>query len=45
MTEAERQARFPVCREQIYFAHAGVCALPQCVADAMCGYAWRKPRA
>lgn len=38
MTEAERQERFPICREQIYFAHAGVTALPRAVADAMSGY-------
>jgi selenocysteine lyase/cysteine desulfurase len=38
MTEAERQERFPICREQIYFAHAGVTALPRAVADAMSVY-------
>lgn len=36
--EAQRQALFPVCREQVYFAHAGVTALPKCVADAICDY-------
>jgi selenocysteine lyase/cysteine desulfurase len=36
--EAQRQALFPVCRDQIFFAHAGVTALPQFVADAACAY-------
>jgi len=36
--EAERRALFPVCRDQIFFAHAGVTALPQFVADAVCTY-------
>ena len=38
MTEQERQDRFPICRGQIYFAHAGVTALPRAVADAMSNY-------
>ena len=38
MTEQERQDRFPICREQIYFAHAGVTALPRAVADRMSDY-------
>src|SRR3954471_157314 len=38
MTEAERQERFQICGEQIYFAHAGVTALPRAVADAMSVY-------
>src|SRR4051794_11554378 len=38
MTEQDRQERFPICREQIYFGHAGVTALPRPVADAMCQY-------
>lgn len=38
MTEAERQERFPICREQIYFAHAGVTALPRAAAEAMSVY-------
>lgn len=36
--EAERQAAFPVCRDQIYFSHAGVSALPGAVAEAMVAY-------
>ena len=40
MTEAERRERFPVCREQIYLAHAGVTALPHCVAKAMADYSY-----
>src|SRR4051812_17046371 len=38
MTEEERHHRFPVSRENIYFAHAGVCPLPRCVADAITNY-------
>jgi selenocysteine lyase/cysteine desulfurase len=38
MTEDQRKERFPICREQIYFAHAGVTALPRAVADAMSVY-------
>ena len=37
--ESERRELFPVCRERIYFAHAGVTAFPRCVADAMANYA------
>src|SRR3954470_23848361 len=44
MNEAERLERFPVCREQIYFAHAGVTALPQCAARAMCDYVEKASR-
>ena len=36
--EPARQRLFPVCREKIFFAHAAVTALPQCVADAVCQY-------
>ena len=36
--EAQRKALFPVCRDKIFFAHAGVTALPQFVADATCAY-------
>jgi len=36
--EAERRALFPICREKIFLAHAGVNALPACVADAVCAY-------
>lgn len=36
--EAERRALFPICREKIFLAHAGVNALPGCVADAICRY-------
>jgi cysteine desulfurase/selenocysteine lyase len=37
--EEQRRAFFPVCRDKIFFAHAGVAALPQMVADAMIRYA------
>ena len=36
--EAERRALFPICREKIFLAHAGVNALPAPVADAVCAY-------
>ena len=39
--EARRQELFPVCRGQIFFAHAGVTALPKYVADAVCDYTRR----
>jgi selenocysteine lyase/cysteine desulfurase len=34
-SEAERVERFPVARNQIFVAHAGVTPLPRCAADAM----------
>ena len=39
--EARRRELFPVCREKIFFAHAGVTALPVFVADAVCDYTRR----
>jgi selenocysteine lyase/cysteine desulfurase len=39
--ESQRRALFPVCRESIFLAHAGVTALPQCVAEAVCDYTRR----
>ncbi len=36
--EAARAAAFPICREKIFLAHAAVCVLPRCVADAMHRY-------
>jgi selenocysteine lyase/cysteine desulfurase len=36
--EAVRRELFPVCRNRIFFAHAGVTALPAFVADAVCDY-------
>ncbi|MEA3211214.1 MAG: cysteine desulfurase / selenocysteine lyase [Chthoniobacter sp.] len=36
--EAQRRALFPVCRDKIFLAHAGVTALPASVADAVCAY-------
>jgi len=42
--EAQRRALFPVCGEQIFFAHAGVTALPQFVADASCDYTQQSAR-
>ncbi|MGC1482123.1 MAG: aminotransferase class V-fold PLP-dependent enzyme [Chthoniobacterales bacterium] len=35
MTEAERLSEFPVARHRVFVGHAGVTALPRCVADAM----------
>jgi selenocysteine lyase/cysteine desulfurase len=39
--EAQRQELFPVSRERIFFAHAGVTALPKVVADAVVDYTRR----
>lgn len=39
--ESQRRALFPVCREKFFLAHAGVTALPTCVADAVCDYTRR----
>jgi len=36
--EAQRRALFPVCRDKIFLAHAGVTPLPAPVADAVCAY-------
>ena len=36
--EARRRELFPICRDQIFFAHAAVTALPGYVADAVCAY-------
>src|ERR1700679_303798 len=33
-----RRSLFPVCGKRIFLAHAGVTALPQFVADAVCQY-------
>jgi len=38
LDEAARRNAFPVCRSQIFLAHAGVTALPRCVADAIIDY-------
>ena len=38
-SEAARLAEFPVAREQIFMAHAGVTILPRCAARAMQEYA------
>lgn len=34
-SEADRLEQFPVTKKQIFLGHAGVTALPRCVADAM----------
>ncbi|MHA3773493.1 aminotransferase class V-fold PLP-dependent enzyme [Verrucomicrobiota bacterium sgz303538] len=39
--EAQRRELFPVCRQKVFFAHAGVTVLPKCVADAVCDYTRR----
>lgn len=36
--ESARRAAFPVCHEKVFLAHAAVCVLPRCVADAMHRY-------
>ncbi len=36
--EELRRSEFPVARERIFLAHAGVCPLPRRVSDAMCAY-------
>ncbi len=36
--ETQRRALFPVCREKVFLAHAGVTPLPGPVADAVCAY-------
>ncbi|RFC43371.1 MAG: Selenocysteine lyase/Cysteine desulfurase [Verrucomicrobia bacterium] len=36
--EEIRRAAFPVCREKVFLAHAGVTALPRAVADAVIDY-------
>ena len=36
--EARRRELFPICRDKIFLAHAGVTALPGFVADAVCAY-------
>jgi len=43
-SEAQRQELFPVCRDKIFFAHAGVAALPACVAEAICDYTMQSAR-
>jgi cysteine desulfurase / selenocysteine lyase len=40
-SEEERLSQFPIAAAQIFTGHAGVTALPRCVADAMCGYITR----
>jgi cysteine desulfurase / selenocysteine lyase len=42
--EGQRRTMFPVCRDQIFFAHAGVTALPQFVADAISCYTQKSAR-
>ncbi|MCL4789028.1 MAG: aminotransferase class V-fold PLP-dependent enzyme [Verrucomicrobia bacterium] len=37
--EALRRQEFPVAREKVFLAHAGVCPLPQRVTQAITGYA------
>jgi len=38
LDETARREAFPVCRDQIFMAHAGVTVLPRAVAEAMIGY-------
>src|SRR5215469_3772155 len=37
-SEELRRREFPVAEKKIFFAHAGVCPLPRCVADAVSAY-------
>src|SRR4051794_33357645 len=37
--EELRQRQFPVTRDKVFVAHAGVCPLPGRVAEAISGYA------
>jgi cysteine desulfurase / selenocysteine lyase len=37
--EEFRQTEFPVCRNKVFLAHAGVCPLPRRVAEAVSNYA------
>lgn len=37
--EQQRQREFPVVGDKVFLAHAGVCPLPQRVAQAICSYA------
>lgn len=39
--EAQRRELYPVSRQKVFFAHAGVTVLPKCVADAVCDYTRR----
>jgi selenocysteine lyase/cysteine desulfurase len=41
LDEAARRDAFPVCRTQIFVAHAGVTVLPRAVADAVIDYTRR----
>jgi selenocysteine lyase/cysteine desulfurase len=41
LDEAARREAFPVCRSQIFMAHAGVTVLPRVVADAVIDYTRR----
>ena len=41
LDESARREAFPVCRSQIFVAHAGVTALPRVVADAVIDYTRR----
>jgi selenocysteine lyase/cysteine desulfurase len=36
--EELRRSEFPVAKHKMFFAHAGVCPLPRCVADAVSSY-------
>ncbi|HEY5752124.1 MAG TPA: aminotransferase class V-fold PLP-dependent enzyme [Chthoniobacterales bacterium] len=42
--ESARQAAFPICSDTIYFSHAGVTALPQCVADTIIAHTIKTTR-
>ena len=42
--EELRQAEFPVAREKVFLAHAGVCPLPRRVAEAMRDYITQSTR-
>lgn len=42
--EAERNRLFPITKEKVFFAHAGVAPLPHCVSAAICDYTIQSSR-
>lgn len=42
--ETARRAAFPICSDTIYLSHAGVTAIPQCVADAVIAHTIKSTR-
>lgn len=42
--ESARRAAFPICSDTIYLSHAGVTAIPQCVADTVIAHTIKSTR-